>query len=91
MDFPYTIKLFDPIEFGAKLITELVIPRAPKTKDFYGISTTAPQIEDFMKAGSRLCDVPFAVMGELSWADTKAVIAVVNSFFEDGQEIGSEQ
>lgn len=80
-EWPITIVLQRPIEFGGETVTELVFQRG-KLGYLKGMSLErTPVADEAMLIASRLCGKPIRVIEELEGDDAKAVLVVTLAFF----------
>ena len=87
--WPVTIQLQHPIEFGkGETITELVFRRG-KMGDLKGLKAgEEPSFDQLLLVGSRMCGKPVAALEQLSDGDSGEVVELVLGFFARSQVAG---
>lgn len=85
---PYVITLKYPVGRGSELISELVIERRLKAKDFKGIQANNITFDDMLRLLSRLTAQPLSVIEELDSIDLYEAIEVLSSFLPSGLKTG---
>lgn len=85
---PHTIKLDEPFTYGNEEVTELVVNRRPKAKDFKGIHTSSMKFDDILRVGSRITGESISKIEELDVADMMKLVEVINSFLPSTEETG---
>lgn len=81
-----TIELKKPVTLGDETITKLEF-RELLAKDLRSISAK-PTFDDFLNLVSKSTLVGKSMIDRLSISDATKAVAVVSSFFDDGQETG---
>jgi len=80
MNFPVTIELSTPIEFGSERIAELRIERNLTVGDLKGLADTMPVTEKTAVILPRLTATPPPVIDKMSIDDFKAASNVLADF-----------
>lgn len=84
-EFPKKIPLTEVIKRTTKNgeveeISEFVISRSPKAKDFKGISMQNMTFDDTFRMISRICNQPLHIVEELDASDMIILSEEINSF-----------
>lgn len=85
---PHVITLKYPINRGSEQITELVIERRLKAKDFKGVQASNISFDDMLRLLSRLTAQPMSNIEELDSTDMYAAMEVLSSFLPSGLKTG---
>ncbi len=73
---PITVKLFEPIQWGSEVISEITLSR-PRAKHIKNLDTKNIKVADLLSIASKISGVSSAALDELSTDDAKQVIEAV--------------
>jgi len=92
IEIPHTLALQFPVKWGDDgEISEVVVKRRLKAKDFKGIKVANMGFEDMIRLCVKVTGEPQAFIEELDSMDLFALIEVVNSFLPSTPEGGGVQ
>lgn len=77
---PITVKLDEPIRFGAETISEITL-KPPKAKHIKHINPKTATLGDLLQIASKVSGVSMAVLDEMSMSDTTKVGEAVGEYF----------
>lgn len=89
IEIPHTIVLDFPFPYGKDdEVTEIVVERRLKAKDFKGIKAQDIRFDDMLRLICRMTNQPMSKIEELDSIDMMKAVEVVNGFLPSSQTDG---